>query len=117
MLRHLINPYHTHSSMASDSASNWQPYVFVICYNKCDVKVEKKNIGWVATCSIFVTMMSYGTYGAAYYLPLGVTSGIRLSVVLIINLFIGIVAIVRIRLYTSDIVIGLRIVYCTRNGS
>ena len=65
---------------------------FVIGYNKCDVKVEKNRIGWVVICAILLTMASYGTDGAAYYLPLGVASGIIFSVMLIINVFIGIVA-------------------------
>ena len=72
---------------------------FVLGYNKCDVTVEKKHIGWVAICAIFLTIMSYGTYGAAYYLPLGVTSGIIFSVVLIINFFIGIVINLSVKWY------------------
>ena len=64
---------------------------FVIGYNKCDIKVEKNRIGWVVLCAILLTLVSYGIYGAAYYLPLGVTSGIIFSLMLIINVFIGIV--------------------------
>ena len=61
---------------------------FLIGYNRCDVRVNRKLIGWVAVCAVLLTLASYGIYGAVYYLPLGVSSGIMYSIALIINLTI-----------------------------
>ena len=79
---------------------------FVIGYNNCDIKVEKNRIGWVVLCAILFTLMSYGIYGAAYYLPLGVTSGIIFSLILIINFCIGIVINSSVRWYDLTSVIA-----------
>jgi drug/metabolite transporter (DMT)-like permease len=57
----------------------------VIGHNKCDVQVERKSIGWLVVASLLLTLSSYCHYGAVYYLPLGVSSGITCSLVLITN--------------------------------
>ena len=61
---------------------------FLIGYNRCDVRVDKNLIGWVAVCAVLLTLTSYCIYGAVYYLPLGVSSGMMYSITLIINFII-----------------------------
>jgi drug/metabolite transporter (DMT)-like permease len=58
---------------------------FLIGYKKCDVRVDRKCIGWVLLGAVFLTIASYGQYGAVYYIPLGVSTGIQFSFVLILN--------------------------------
>ena len=62
---------------------------FLIGYNRCDVRVDKKLIGWVAVCAVLLTLASYGTYGTVYYLPLGVSIGMKCTVTLITNFIIS----------------------------
>ena len=58
---------------------------FLIGYNRCDVRVDRNLIGWVAVGAVLLTLLSYGVYGSVYYLPLGVSSGMVYSITLIIN--------------------------------
>ena len=62
---------------------------FLIGYNKCDLKVNKNAIVWVAVSAVLLTLASYGRYGSVYYLPLGVSSGMTCSFLLIFNFLIG----------------------------
>jgi drug/metabolite transporter (DMT)-like permease len=55
----------------------------LIGVNKCDVRVEQKSIFWLGCGAVLLTANSYANYGAAYYLPLGVSSGISRSLVMI----------------------------------
>jgi drug/metabolite transporter (DMT)-like permease len=61
----------------------------LIGYKKCDVQVEKKSIVWIVLAAILLTALSYCYYGAVYYLPLGVATGIISSLVLILNYVIS----------------------------
>ena len=81
-------------------------FPFLIGYNRCDVRVKRKHIGWIALCAILSTLASYGFYGAVYYLPLGVTSGIKCSVVLIINFALGVIQSKFVRWYDIISVTG-----------
>ena len=78
----------------------------LIGYNRCDVRVNTKLICWVALCAVLLTIASYGSYGAVYYLPLGVSSGIISSIILIINFIVTIIRYKSITWYDSVSVIG-----------
>ena len=62
---------------------------FVAGLRKCDIRVEKKDIGWVSLAAVVVTVISYTHYGSAYYLPLGVATGLTWSICLICNCIIS----------------------------
>ena len=62
---------------------------FVAGLRKCDIRVEKKDIVWVLLASVVTTVISYTHYGSAYYLPLGVATGLTRSICLICNCIIS----------------------------
>ena len=61
----------------------------LIGFKKCDIRVERSSIIWLVLGTVLLTANSYVNYGAAYYLPLGVSSGISRSLVLIFTYVIS----------------------------
>ena len=62
---------------------------FLIGINRCDIRVERESIGWLALAAISLTAASYANYGSVYYLPLGVSTGMVNSFILILNFVIS----------------------------
>ena len=57
----------------------------LLIFRKCDVRVERPLIHWLIFGAFVLTGSSYMGYGSAYYLPLGVASGMTRSLSLIMN--------------------------------
>ena len=62
---------------------------FLLGFKKCDVTVEKKQIVWLCICAFIMSANSYAQYGAVYYLPLGVSSGVSRSLAVIFTYVIS----------------------------
>ena len=61
----------------------------LIGQRRCDVRIERALIGWLLLAAVILTLMNYAHYGAVYYIPIGVATGLSCSLVLILNLTIN----------------------------
>ena len=61
----------------------------LVVRHQCDARMESNKAIWIVLGGLSMTIVTYGWYGAAYYIAIGTANSIYVSVILILNFIVN----------------------------